>query len=86
MDRRSILPLIALAASVALLPMTIGVHRRAAVDSAAAVGTSLSCALDRAGKPVCWKIDAGADEGQVARGSSIFCRLDDRNQPVCKLS
>lgn len=83
MNRRSILSLIALAASVALIPLSVGVP---AVDSpvGSSVGTSLSCALDEAGKPVCWKIDVGSDESQ--RGSSVFCRLDETNRPVCKLS
>jgi hypothetical protein len=88
MDRRSILPLAALAVSVALLPMTFGIARKAALNpsSDALAGSSVSCALDKAGGPVCWNVSVGNGEGRIVQGKSIFCRMDHEGGPVCDLS
>lgn len=88
MDRRSILPMVALAVSLGLLPMTTSFLQNEARYSSldARSGRSVSCVLDRAERTVCWGIPVQAGKGPVSKGKSVFCRLDDRSRPVCELS
>jgi hypothetical protein len=88
MDRRNILPMVALAVSVGLLPTTIDFLQKEARYSSpdARAGQSVSCALDSAEKVVCWSIQIQSVKGHVPQQNSVFCRLDDQNRPVCKLS